>query len=112
LENLFGSRVSETEPKEEAKPLEDGDVYICRKGKLERLPKTDDGMRRIRITEDAYQAAMDLGQRLRKDLHGYKPDVSLVASALILDGCREAYSTQAKEVIGNFVIKLFQPASP
>ncbi len=68
-------------------------------------------MRRIRIMADAYQAAMNLGQRLRKDLHGYKPDVSLVASALILDGCRESYSTQVKEAIGNFVIELFKPAS-
>jgi hypothetical protein len=54
---------------------------------------------------------MELGHRLRKALHGYKPDVSLVASALILEGCREIHATKAKEVIGDFVIKLFKPTS-
>lgn len=97
---------------EQAKTLEEGTVYVCRNGKLEELPRTqDDGMRRIRITDDAYQAAMNLGHRLRKELHGYKPDVSLVASASILEGCREIHSTKVKEVIGNFVIKLFKSAS-
>ncbi len=111
MENLFGSIHLETGPTETEKLLEEGEVYLCRNGKLERLPKADDGLRRIRITDEAYQAAMELGQRLRKDLHGYKPDVSLVASALILDGCRDVDSTQVKEVIGNFVIELFKPAS-
>ncbi len=111
LEPLFKSRESETELTAKENALEDGEVYVCRNGKLERLPKSDDGMRRIRITDDAYQAALELGQRLRKDLHGYKPDVSLVASALILERCRETNSTQVKEVIGNFIIKLFKSAS-
>jgi hypothetical protein len=68
-------------------------------------------MRRIRITDEAYQAARALGQRLHRQLHGYKPDVLWVASALILEGCRDEYSTKAKEVIRNVVIKLFQPTS-
>ena len=46
---------------EQGKPLQDGGIYVCRHGKLEELPRApDDGMRRIRITDDAYQAAMDL----------------------------------------------------
>ena len=61
--------------------------------------------------DDAYQVAMDLGQRPRKDRHGYKPNMSWVAFALILDGCRDVDSTQVKEVIGNFVIEPFKPAS-
>ena len=111
MEHVFGSKTLETGLTERNDTLEDGEVYLCRNGKLERLPKSDNGLRRIWITDDAYQAAMGLGQRLRKDLHGYKPDVSLVASALILDGCRDVDSTQVKEVIGNFVIELFKPAS-
>ena len=111
LEHLFKSRESETEMTAKDNAPEDGEVYVCRNGKLERLPKSDDGMRRIRITDDAYQAALEIGQRLRKDRHGYKPDLSLVASALVLESCRETDSTRMKEVIGNFVIKLFKSTS-
>ena len=112
MEKLFHRGQRQGESLEQEKTLEEDGIYVCRHGKLEKLPRTqDDGLRRIRITDDAYQAAMDLGHQLRKELHGYKPDVSLVASALILEGCRDMHATKAKEVIGGFVIKLFQPTS-
>lgn len=112
MEKLFILREMKPGTTREAKPLEDEVMHICRNERTEQLPEAgNDGMRRIRITDDAYRAAMELGQRLRKNLHGYKPDVSLVASALILDGCRTEYSTEVKEVIGNFVIELFKSAS-
>ncbi|MGH9962950.1 MAG: hypothetical protein ACREBC_38520 [Pyrinomonadaceae bacterium] len=62
-------------------------------------------MRSIRITENAYQAAKRIAKGTR--VNGYKPDVSLVASALIVHGSRD----KAKEAVRNFVCELFAAES-
>jgi hypothetical protein len=78
--------------------LEEGELYVLKNGNLEHIPRNDDdGMRRIRITEEAYQVAMEIGRTMRKELQGYKPDVSLVASALLL-------STTTNAVQGSQII--------
>ena len=58
-------------------------------------------MRSIRITENAYQAAKRIAKGMR--VKGYKPDVSLVASALIVHGSRN----EGKEAVREFVCELF-----
>lgn len=66
-------------------------------------------MRKVRITEEAFLAASEIGKVMRKDLNGYKPDVSLVMFALILSGGNER--EKAKEVVRQFVLTLFERAS-
>ncbi len=44
---MFGSKTLETGLTERNDTLEDGEVYLCRNGKLERLPKSDDGLRDV-----------------------------------------------------------------
>lgn len=86
--------------------LEEGELYVLRKGYLEHVPRNaDDGMRRVRITEDAYQVAMDVGRAMRKELNGYKPDVSLVTSALLLNHTDDGQ--KAQDIVKQFVIRMF-----
>ncbi|MGH9960509.1 MAG: hypothetical protein ACREBC_25875, partial [Pyrinomonadaceae bacterium] len=66
--------------------LEEGELYAYRKGKLEKLPRIEDGMRKVRITEKAYAMAMEVGQEIREELKGYRPDAALIVSALIEQG--------------------------
>lgn len=88
-------------------PLEEGELYTVRKGHLEKIPRNDeDGMRKVRITEDAFEAAMEVGKRMRSELGGYKPDVSLVTSALVIDASRQV--DNSKEVVRNFVVTMFE----
>ncbi len=58
-------------------------------------------MRSIRITENAYQAAKRVAKGMR--VKGYKPDVPLVASALIVYGSRD----NGKEAVRKFIVEMF-----
>ena len=58
-------------------------------------------MRSMRITESAYQAAKRIANSMR--VNGYKPDVSLVASALIVHGSRH----EGKEAVRKFIFEMF-----
>ncbi|MFO1434048.1 MAG: hypothetical protein U1F76_28820 [Candidatus Competibacteraceae bacterium] len=67
--------------------LDEGELYVYRKGHLEHVERDqEEGMRRVRITEEAYQQALAIGKTMRQQLRGYKPDVSLIVSAIILYG--------------------------
>ena len=85
--------------------LEEGGLYVVRKGKLVLVPRNDEeGMRRLRVTEEAYQKAMDIGHQMRRELGGYKPDVSLVVSALLLSDIDEL---RARQTVRQFVLRMF-----
>jgi len=70
--------------------LEEGELYTLRKGMLHRIARNDEdnGLRRIRIMEDAYDAATVVAKRLRKKMRGYRPDPALVISAFVLHAAR------------------------
>ena len=90
--------------------LEEGELYTVRKGQLEKIPRNEeDGMRKVRITEEAFEAAIEVGKRMRQELGGYKPDISLVASALVMDGLRQI--DHSKEVVRAYVVTMFQKVS-
>ena len=65
--------------------LEDGELYTLRKGMFHRLTRSEDdnGLRRIKIMEEAYDAATMVAKRLRKRMRGYRPDPALVISAFV-----------------------------
>jgi len=95
-----GTRTGATEGE-----LEEGELYAYRKGKLEKLPRIEDGMRKVRITEKAYAMAMEIGQEMREELKGYRPDAALIVSALIEHGNQGL--EQKKEAVRRFVKELF-----
>jgi hypothetical protein len=85
---------------------EDGELYRFKKGRFEHVHREEDeGMRRIRITEEAYRKALDIGKSLKRELGGYKPDVALVISALLIHGITD--EEQAKRHVRRFVLALF-----
>ena len=65
--------------------LEEGELYTLRKGMLHRVSRNEDdnGLRRIKIMEEAYDAAAAVAKRLRKQMRGYRPDPALVISAFV-----------------------------
>ena len=67
--------------------LDEGELYVFKQGQLQPVERDpDDTMRRVRLTEEAYQRAMTIGKAMRQRLGGYKPDVSLIVSAVLLFG--------------------------
>ena len=71
--------------------LEDG-FYQARKGELRRIEPEDDDLRKIRVTPEVFEAVRDVQKRMRKLLNGHKPDVNLVAEALLL------YASKAENI--------------
>ena len=64
--------------------LEEGELYVVKKGELEHLQRDpDDTMRKVRITDDAHTVAINVQRMMRKEMNGYKPDIVMVCSALI-----------------------------
>ena len=65
--------------------LEDGELYTLRKGMFHRVTRSEDdnGLRRIKIMEAAYDDAARVAKRLRPRMRGYRPDPALVISAFV-----------------------------
>ena len=62
---------------------EDG-LYQARGGHLEKLELEDDGTKKIRVSKAGFDAAVGVQKRMRKVLNGHKPDLSIVAEAMLL----------------------------
>ena len=67
--------------------LEDG-FYQARAGHLEKLVFEDDGMKKIRVNQETFQAVQELQKRMRKLLGGHKPDISLVVEAMLREAAQ------------------------
>ena len=90
--------------------LEEGQLYTLRRGLLHHVRGHDDedALRRVRIMEDAYNAAYALARGLRKHLRGYRPDPALVISALVLHAVRQP---DAPAIVQDYLQTLFSHAS-
>ena len=67
----------------ESEKLEDG-LYQARSGHLEKVIFEDDGTKKIRVPQAGFDAVVSVQKQMRKALNGHKPDVSLVAEAMLL----------------------------
>ena len=67
----------------ESEKLEDG-LYQARSGHLEKVIFEDDGTNKIRVPQEGFEAVVSVQKQMRKALNGHKPDVSLVAEAMLL----------------------------
>jgi hypothetical protein len=63
--------------------LNEGEIYVVQKGKLKHIQREEDGLRKVPISESAYEELLDLRRRCRHSMGGFRPDSGLVASALI-----------------------------
>ena len=75
--------------KEDKTTLKEGHFYTVIDGKpvvLERDP--DDTLRKVRLMQEAIETATKIQKKMRKLMNGYKPDLTLVCSALVAHAAR------------------------
>ena len=82
--------------------VEDG-LYQARAGELHKLNMEDDGMKKFRVNPTAFEAVREVQKQMRKLLGGRKPDISLVAEAMLMsafkiDGIEEQVRLYAIKV--------------
>ena len=103
--------VSDGETEVTADELVPGQLYVLEgrngNGHLRHIPRQEDELPRLRITPEALEAVRKLSQGMRKEMGGYKPDITLVASALLLHA---ASLPEAPSVVREFAIAKFQAA--
>ncbi len=94
--------------------LEEGGLYILRKNQLQPVtPRDEDGgLRRIKIMDEAYEAAQMLAKRLRRKMRGYRPDPALVVSACVMDAVSHREPDEADEMVIQYLQRLFSRAEP
>ena len=73
--------------------LKENQLYIVREGNLVELKTDPEDLKKVKITEDALASVFALQKSLRQKLGGYKPDVTLVCSALL------QHATQQEEAM-------------
>lgn len=89
--------------------LDEGCLYVFKKGVLQEIEVDPfDTTKKVRITEEAFKAAVELQSSMRKNMGGFRPDMSTICSALIEYASR---SDSATTVVKAFAIKLFQSIS-
>lgn len=72
----------------ESEKLEDG-LYQARAGHLEKIVFEDDGTKKIRVPQAGFETAVSVQKQMRKILNGHKPDLSLVAEAMLLSAAED-----------------------
>ncbi len=93
--------------------LEEGELYTLRKGQLHHVvPREDEsGLRRIKVMEEAYDAAQQAARRLRRSLRGYRPDPALVISASVMH-VLNGPDAEADAMILAYLQRLFMRPEP
>ena len=89
--------------------IEDGEIYRCEKGKLKLVKREEDeGMRRIRVTEEAFEAIQEVSRAIRRETGGYRPDITLVASALLFSGVPSMGVQRAVEFVQEYGFRMLE----
>ena len=82
-----GSAVPATYALKEVWGMQEGELYIVKDGELKRLPRSDDDLPKVPVSEAARDALLQVRRKCRKALGGFRPDLALVTSALVLYAC-------------------------
>ena len=67
--------------------MQEGELYIVKDGELKHLPRSDDDLPKVPVSEAARDALLQVRRKCRKALGGFRPDLALVTSALVLYAC-------------------------
>src|SRR3569832_474068 len=85
--------------------LEEGELYLYRKGTLERVQRDEtDTLRRIKIAEEAFNEVLILLLGLRGLMGGFKPGIELICSAVLH---HYAQSADAQDVVRRYGAEVF-----
>src|ERR1700674_1283528 len=80
---------------EKALPLLEGELYVVQNGRLQHVERASD-LPKVPVSEAAKEALLNLRRNCRRALGGFRPDIALVASALIEHG---ASLPQAQDIV-------------
>ena len=95
---------------QDTETLEEGELYVYRKGVLEHLHRDEeDTSHRIRVTDDAYQKIVELQRTLRVAMNGYRPNIEIISSALLR---HYAQAPDALKVVRSYGEQLFAQHDP
>lgn len=83
--------------------LEDG-LYQAQAGSLRKLDIEDDGLKKIRVAPEVFDAVREVQKRMRSRLGGRKPDVGLVAEAMLMHAAR---AEGIEEEVRRYVASVF-----
>lgn len=67
--------------------MQEGELYIVKDGELKHLPRSDDDLPKVPVSEPARNALLQVRRKCRKALGGFRPDLALVTTALVLYAC-------------------------
>lgn len=67
--------------------MQEGELYIVKDGELKHLPRSDDDLPKVPVSEAARDALLQVRRKCRRALGGFRPDLALVTSALVLYAC-------------------------
>jgi len=67
--------------------MQEGELYVVKDGELKHLPRSDDDLPKVPVSEAARDALLQVRRKCRKALGGFRPDLALVTSALVLYAC-------------------------
>jgi hypothetical protein len=90
----------------EAERLQEGQLYKVVSGELRQivLDEDDQALRKFRVPEEAWQAVKEVQKRVRKLSNRRKPDIDLVAEALLVYAAQQE---QIEEFVKEYVAKAF-----
>ena len=83
--------------------VEDG-LYQARAGELHKLDLDDDGLKKIRVAPEVFEAVRGVQKKMRKLLGGRKPDIGLVAEAMLMHA---AVAEDIEEVVKQYCATVF-----
>jgi hypothetical protein len=111
----MAERISDGEREVTADALKTGRMYVLEERgngeeHLRHIPRREDALPRIPITEDALEAIREFRNGMRQQLGGYRPDIVIVISALVIAATRRP--EQAIQDVRNYVMQMFQVTDP
>lgn len=86
----------------------EGKLYKYENGEMIELQIDPEELRKVKITDDAIDAATAIQKEMRKILNGFKPDITTVCSALIKG---QANKSDAAKVVADFWLEKAQIAA-
>ena len=84
-------------------PLTEGELYVVQNGQLQHVERAGD-LPKVPVSKAAKEALLNLRRGCRRALGGFRPDIALVASALIehaaaLPQAQDIVQAYAREVL-------------
>lgn len=88
--------------------LTEGKLYKYENGEMIELMIDPEELRKVKITDDAVEAAISVQKQMRTLLNGFKPDLTTICSALIKG---QAQKSDATKVVADFWLEKAQIAA-